>query len=142
MRAPTGAAVPIGARSRGQNASEKEFMPTELLFSYGTLQLESIQMAIIGRTLAGRPDVLPGFEKTFEEIDDHSVLSLTGKSRHVMARFTGRSSDTIPGTVFAVTPVELQKADEYETAEYQRISVVLQSGTRAWAYVDARYPPR
>ena len=116
-------------------------MPTEFLFSYGTLQLEPIQLAIIGRTLNGQPDALTGFEETFVEIADDSVLSLTGTSRHVMAKFTGRSSDAMPGTVFALTSEELQKADDYETAEYLRVSVVLQSGTRAWVYVDARYPP-
>jgi Gamma-glutamyl cyclotransferase, AIG2-like len=114
---------------------------TELLFSYGTLQLEPIQLAIIGRTVTGQPDVLPGFEQTFVEIDDKSVQSLTGKSRHVIVKFTGRPSDTIPGTVLALTPEEMQKADGYETAEYLRVSVLLQSGTRAWVYVDARYQP-
>jgi hypothetical protein len=114
---------------------------TELLFSYGTLQLEPIQLAVIGRTLTGQPDVLPGFEQTVVEIEDESVQSITGKSRHVIVQFTGRRSDTIPGTVLALTPDELQKTDEYETAEYLRVSVLLQSGTRAWVYVDARYPP-
>ena len=116
-------------------------MATELLFSYGTLQLERIQLAVIGRTLAGQPDVLPGFEQTFVEIDDTSVQLLTGKSRHVILKFTGRPSDTIPGTVLALTPEEIRKIDNYETAEYLRVSVLLQSGTRAWVYVDARYPP-
>jgi hypothetical protein len=116
-------------------------MNTELLFSYGTLQFEPIQLAIIGRTLTGRPDVLPGFEETFVEIENDSVQSLTGKSRHVIARFTGRPSDTIRGTVFALTADEIQRADLYETAEYVRVAVLLQSGTRAWVYVDARYPP-
>ena len=116
-------------------------MAAELLFSYGTLQLEPIQLAIIGRTLAGHPDVLQGFEQTFVEIDNDSVQSLTGKSRHVIAKFTGRPFDTIPGTVFALTADEVQKADRYETTEYLRVSVLLRSGTRAWVYVDARYPP-
>ena len=120
---------------------KKAPMTTELLFSYGTLQLEPIQLAIIGRTLNGQPDVLPGFEETFIEIDSDSVQSLTGKSRHVIAKFTGRPSDTIPGTVFALTADEIEKADEYETAEYLRVRVLLQSGTRAWVYVDARHPP-
>src|SRR5688500_17605312 len=114
---------------------------TELLFSYGTLQLEPIQLAVIGRTVTGQPAVLTGFEQAFVEIDDESVQSITGKSRHLIVKFAGRPSDTIPGTVLALTPEELQKTDEYETAEYQRVSVLLQSGTRAWVYVDARYPP-
>jgi hypothetical protein len=45
-------------------------MPTELLFSYGTLQLEAVQMATFGRRLAGTPDVLPGFVTTLLEIDE------------------------------------------------------------------------
>jgi hypothetical protein len=114
---------------------------TELLFSYGTLRLEAIQLAIIGRTVTGQPDVLSGFEQTFVEIDDASVQALTGKSRHVIVKFTGRPSDTIPGTLLALTHDEMQRVDSYETAQYLRVSVLLQSGTRAWVYVDAEYPP-
>ena len=116
-------------------------MSTEFLFSYGTLQDESVQLAIIGRRLTGQPDVLSGFELASVDIDDDSVVSLTGKSRHVIAKFTGHASDTIPGTVLALTAAEVQQTDSYETAEYLRVSVLLQSGIRAWVYVDARYPP-
>lgn len=97
-------------------------MARELLFSYRTLQLEPIQLAIIGRTLTGQPDVLPGFEETFVEIDNDSVQSLTGKSRHVMAKFTGRPSDTIPGTVFALTTDGMEKADVRDGRVSTRIS--------------------
>jgi hypothetical protein len=58
-----------------------------------------------------------------------------------MARFTGRDSDVVPGTVFAVTPGEIQNADRYEVAAVKRVAVALQSGARAWAYVDVRSPP-
>ena len=34
----------------------------EFLFSYGTLQLEAVQMATFGRQLAGTRDALGGFE--------------------------------------------------------------------------------
>jgi hypothetical protein len=53
--------------------------------------------------------------------------------------FTGRASDVIFGTVFAVTPEEIQSADRYDIAAVKRVAVVLQSGATAWAYVDARY---
>ncbi len=112
-------------------------MPTEYLFSYGTLQLEAVQMATFGRHLNGARDVLPGFEQASIEIQDETTVSLSGKTHHSIARFTGRQSDTISGTVYAVTPEELQRADEYEVAEYQRVAVVLESGVRAWVYVDA-----
>ncbi len=116
-------------------------MDTEFLFSYGTLQLEAVQMATFGRALAGVRDVLPGFELTSLTIDDAQVVAISGKSQHTMARFTGRASDVVPGTVFSVTPEEIQNADRYEVAAVRRVAVVLQSGQRAWAYVDARYAP-
>jgi len=111
---------------------------TEYLFSYGTLQFESVQMATFGRHLTGARDVLSGFEQASIEIRDEATVALSGQTHHSIARFTGRPSDTVSGTVYAVTPEELQRADAYEVAEYRRIAVVLQSGLRAWVYVDAR----
>ena len=116
-------------------------MPMEFLFSYGTLQLDAVQMAVFGRQLTGTRDVLPGFEEALLEIDDPATVSMSGKTHHAIAKFTGNTSDSIAGTVFAVTPEEVQTADKYETAEYERVSVVLRSGVRAWVYVDAQYCP-
>ena len=114
---------------------------TELLFSYGTLQLEAVQVATFGRQLAGASDALRGFELVLLKIEDQMVVAISGKAQHTMAKFTGRASDVLSGTVFAVTPDEIQNADEYEVAAVKRVAVVLQSGVRAWAYVDARYAP-
>ncbi len=114
---------------------------TEFLFSYGTLQLESVQMATFGRLLTGTRDVLRGFELVSLKIEDPSVIAISGKAFHTMAKFTGRASDVVPGTVFAVTPEEIQNADQYEVAAVKRVAVILQSGVRAWAYVDARSAP-
>ena len=113
----------------------------EFLFSYGTLQLEAVQMATFGRKLAGTRDVLPGFKEALLEIDDHETVALSGKTHHPMAAFTGQASDAISGTVFAVAPEEIQNADKYEVAAYKRVAVLLQSGVRAWVYVDARHAP-
>jgi gamma-glutamyl AIG2-like cyclotransferase len=113
----------------------------EFLFAYGTLQLEAVQMATFGRHLAGTSDTLRGFELVVLKIDDQTVVAISGKTHHTMAKFTGRVSDVVSGTVFAVTPEEIQSADTYEVAAVRRVPVVLQSGTRAWAYVDARYTP-
>ena len=114
---------------------------TEFLFSYGTLQLEAVQMATFRRQLAGISDALRGFDLVSLKIEDQTVISISGKAHHTMARFTGRASDVVSGTVFAVTPEEIQNADKYEVAAVKRVAVVLQSGVRAWAYVDARYAP-
>jgi hypothetical protein len=113
----------------------------ELLFSYGTLQLEAVQRAIFGRQLAGTADALQGFELVTLAIDDPAVVAISGKAHHTMAKFTGRSVDVLSGTVFAVTSDEIQNADKYEVPAVKRVAVVLQSGARAWVYVDARYAP-
>jgi len=114
---------------------------TELLFSYGTLQLEAVQMATFGRNLVGTSDALQGFEMVSLKIEDQTVIAISGKAHHTMAKFTGRASDVISGMVFSVTPDEIQRADEYEVAAVKRVAVVLQSGVRAWVYVDARNAP-
>lgn len=111
----------------------------ERLFSYGTLQLEAVQMATFGRRLTGPPDALPGFELVSLQIEDPAVVAISGKAQHTMAKFTGRVSDVVSGTVFAVTRQEVLNADGYEVPAVKRVAVVLQSGTRAWAYVDARH---
>ena len=114
---------------------------TEFLFAYGTLQLEAVQMATFGRRLTGTSDTLRGFELVSLKIEDQAVVAISGKAHHTMARFTGRDSDVLSGTVFTVTPDEIQSADKYEVAAVKRVAVVLESGVRAWAYVDARYVP-
>jgi gamma-glutamylcyclotransferase (GGCT)/AIG2-like uncharacterized protein YtfP len=50
------------------------------------------------------------------------------------------ATDRVAGTVFAITHEELQRADEYEIAEYKRVQVTLVSRTDAWVYVEN--PPR
>ena len=114
---------------------------SEFLFSYGTLQLEAVQMATFGRLMTGRRDVLPGFELVPLRIEDETVVAISGKAYHTMARFTGRDTDVVSGSVFAVTKDELHNADRYEVAAVKRVAVVLQSGAHAWAYVDALCTP-
>ena len=103
--------------------------------------LEAVQMATFGRRLTGPRDALPGFELVSLQIEDPAVVAISGKAQHTMAKFTGRVSDVVSGTVFAVTRQEVLNADGYEVPAVKRVAVVLQSGTRAWAYVDARHAP-
>jgi len=44
----------------------------------------------------------------------------------------------VAGTVYAVTPEEIESADKYEVEQYKRVAVVLGSGLRAWVDVDAQ----
>jgi gamma-glutamylcyclotransferase (GGCT)/AIG2-like uncharacterized protein YtfP len=109
-----------------------------LLFSYGTLQLESVQLSTFGRLLSGSHDELVGFEKSFVEIADAGVVATSGQTHHPIVKPSGRASDRVPGMVFEITDAELASADEYEEAQYRRMEVTLGSGTKAWVYVDSR----
>jgi len=107
-----------------------------LLFSYGTLQETSTQLATFGRVLKGQPDALPNFERVALTIDDPRFVALSGRALHTNARHTGDPASSIPGTVLEVTNSELAKADEYERlANYKRILVPLASARSAWVYV-------
>ncbi len=109
-----------------------------LLFSYGTLQDERVQLATFGRRLAGRADALPGFETLQVRIDDPAEVAATGLTHYENAVPSSRADARVPGMALEVTEAELAHADEYERpAAYVRIAVVLASGTPAWVYVHA-----
>lgn len=110
---------------------------TEKLFSYGTLQHESVQLATFGRKLQGKPDFLSGFSLTLVEIKDERVIETSGAVAHPIITFTGNQADQVIGFVFDISLEELECADTYEVDDYKRISVQLQSGVEAWVYVNA-----
>jgi gamma-glutamylcyclotransferase (GGCT)/AIG2-like uncharacterized protein YtfP len=110
---------------------------SEYLFSYGTLQLEHVQLATFGRKLEGRRDSLPGYRLGQLEIRDPAVVATSGKTHHPIIAPTGRAEDDVAGLVLAITPAELAQADVYEVSDYKRERVTLASGLAAWAYVAA-----
>lgn len=110
---------------------------TVLLFSYGTLQDPAVQRANFGRELKGRADSLPGYTQRLVEITDPAVLATSGKTHHPIVQKSADAADEIAGTVFEITAEELAAADDYEVADYKRVSVLLKSGVDAWVYVQA-----
>ncbi len=113
-----------------------------LLFSYGSLREESVQLSTFGRRLAGHPDTLPGFAPDSVPIRNASLAESTGRYSYANARFTGLPGSCVQGMALALTDDELMVADEYEkSADYLRIAVVLASGRPAWVYVDACSAP-
>ena len=112
-------------------------MIATVLFSYGTLQDKAVQMANFGRLLSGRPDSLPGYALRPIMIEDASVVALSGKSQHTIAKRSQNADDEVTGMVFEITAEELVAADRYEVAEYTRVEVTLKSGVKAWAYIGA-----
>jgi gamma-glutamylcyclotransferase (GGCT)/AIG2-like uncharacterized protein YtfP len=106
-----------------------------LLFSYGTLQQQSVQQSTFGRLLTGRSDALVGYNQSLLRIEDAAVLAASGLSHHPIVRFSGDARDRIEGTVFEVSDAELAQADAYEVSDYQRVLAPLASGAQAWVYV-------
>jgi len=107
-----------------------------LLFSYGTLQEDRVQLATFGRLLTGTRDALPGFEPSLVPIGDPSVAAASGRTHHANVTRTAGNERRVEGTVFQVTDAELAAADAYErAASYGRELVTLASGQRAWIYV-------
>jgi hypothetical protein len=113
-------------------------LPMPLLFSYGTLQQEAVQMSTFGRVLEGQRDEIIGFEQTMVQIEDPEFVASSGKADHAILRFNGRQDSRVAGMVFTVSDRELARADEYEPAGYRRVSALLASGRQAWVYCDSR----
>jgi gamma-glutamylcyclotransferase (GGCT)/AIG2-like uncharacterized protein YtfP len=113
-----------------------------LVFAYGTLQDEKVQIATFGRLLRGHRDELVGFELSSVRIEDPAVAAASGKTYHANVTFNGRDDQRVSGMVFEITDAELTVADGYErAAAYTRITARLASGEHAWVYVDARSAP-
>jgi gamma-glutamylcyclotransferase (GGCT)/AIG2-like uncharacterized protein YtfP len=109
-----------------------------LLFSYGTLQQEEVQLSTFGRKLDGEKDLLIGYEPSLVRIPDPAVAARLKKTHHDNVRNTGDDWSTVQGTAFQVTDEELSRADTFESQfNYKRITVPLASGKEAWVYVHA-----
>jgi hypothetical protein len=137
------ALIPLGPAAKADNRAFMAMchgdwtdgMP--LLFSYGTLQTEAVQISTFGRLLQGQPDEIIGFEKSLLRVEDPQFVATSGKTHHAIVKFNGRNDCRVHGTVFEVSEIELVRADQYEPAGYKRIIALLASGKQAWVYADA-----
>ena len=110
----------------------------EKLFSYGTLQLLSVQQETFGRVLAGQVDTLTGYVLPDIRIKDEAVIKTSSKEYHPILKYSGNIEDKVEGTIFEITTSELAQANEYEVEEYRRVKAKFISGTEAWVYVCAK----
>jgi hypothetical protein len=109
-----------------------------LLFSYGTLQLEEVQLATFGRKLAGETDAIVGYEPALVTIADPVVAARLKRTHHDNVTKSADRSSSVRGTAFEVTDAELSAADGYEAPfNYVRVLAPLASGKQAWVYVHA-----
>ena len=119
-----------------QTANHCVNVMNENLFTYGTLQLEEVQLDTFGRKLEGRPDVLIGYRLVKITIEDEDFVAKSGTAEHRNLQFTGNASDFVEGTVFGVTKEELEQADAYEPEGYKRVLVQSNSGLKVWVYFN------
>lgn len=108
-----------------------------LLFSYGTLQDEHVQLSLFGRTLIGHEDSLVGYEQSLAPVADPEFARTSGKAVHSILRPASSDVARVVGTALEVTDAELVHADAYEPVEYKRVVAMLASGRQTWVYVDA-----
>ena len=102
---------------------------TNFLFTYGTLQEESVQLSIFSRKPKGTKDHLANYT-----ISDKKVADAYPVITH-----TGNSTDIVEGKVYVLTPKELMLADSYEGIAYRRIEISLLSGKKAWVYIENEF---
>jgi hypothetical protein len=108
-------------------------MSDHLLFSYGTLRLPDVQMALFGRLVTGQEDAMVGWRQRMIEITDAEVIAKSGTRWHPLVEPSQDPADAVEGMVFAVTDADLASADAYEV-DYRRRAVHLRSGRQAWFY--------
>ncbi|MDE1915691.1 MAG: gamma-glutamylcyclotransferase [Sphingomonadales bacterium] len=108
-------------------------MSDHLLFSYGTLRLPEVQMALFGRLVQGEADAMLGWQQRMIEITDADVIAKSGTRWHPLVEPSANPLDAVEGMVFAISVADLASADAYEV-DYQRRAVHLRSGRQAWFY--------
>src|SRR5262245_15719208 len=104
-----------------------------LLFAYGTLQDEAVQLSLFGRRLSGEGDELVGYEQSWLTLDEAE----SGAARYRIVKRTGLSDNRVKGVVFEVSDEELAQADTYEPPPYVRVRASLASGKKAWVYAES-----
>lgn len=98
----------------------------DYLFSYGTLQDHQVQQYIFGRLLKGKTDSVLGFKKL-----ENAVYG-----RYPLVTNTNNPEDKVAGVAYEVSETDLKKADIYETSAYKRQKFPLESGDKAWIYIE------
>jgi len=103
------------------------------VFSYGTLQQPEVQASLYGGHVPTFADALLEHKITWLKISNPDVIKLSGSDTHP-ALVPGGTTDRVEGSCLELTEAQLAATDEYESADYERFEVVLESGNTAWVY--------
>jgi len=107
-----------------------------LLFSYGTLQYEKVQLETFGRILQSEKEVLLGYKLDYIEIFDEEVVKKSGQQFHPILSLSGNPNDRVEGVLLKLTDEELAHADAYEVDSYKRIKTSFLSGKEGFIYIE------
>jgi len=108
-----------------------------LIFSYGSLQQEAVQLSNYSRVVRGDPDELIGWVRSEIAVPKWHKAAAAAISHYANVERSPESGRRVAGTVFELTDAELAATDTYELdAEYGRVLAELASGRSAWVYVS------
>ena len=109
-----------------------------LIFTYGSLQEEAVQLKLYGRILRGERDSLLHCEREAIAVPPWHKAAASGITHYANVVFDPDNPGSVDGTVLELTDAELAASDGYEQdADYVRVMTTLASGRRAWVYVSA-----
>jgi hypothetical protein len=94
-----------------------------------------VQRELFGRALEAEDAALTGFRIGMVAISNPDVVRLSGSAEHPGLIRTDDAKDRVEGQALAVTAAELAAADAYESADYFRAPVTLESGRAAFVYL-------
>jgi gamma-glutamylcyclotransferase (GGCT)/AIG2-like uncharacterized protein YtfP len=93
------------------------------LFAYGTLLDKNIQVRVFGHEVQGHPDQLADYRRVIRNFVCGSYPDIIFES-----------GSLVSGMILELTDNELEQCDRYEGDEYERVSVVLKNGSKAFVY--------
>jgi gamma-glutamylcyclotransferase (GGCT)/AIG2-like uncharacterized protein YtfP len=109
-----------------------------LIFSYGSLQEEAVQLSVYGRVLRAEPDEILNCVRERIAVPSRHKAAASGVTHYANVTFTAGSGGRVAGKVLELTETELTLTDDYERdAEYVRVTTILASGRHAWVYVSS-----
>ncbi len=121
--------------ARGRPAEGAGDGGRHLVFSYGTLRLPRVQLALFGRAVPTRPATLSGFRVEQLTIADPEVVATSGTSSHPILRPSPDPVDRVEGSVLHLSTQQLAAADAYEVEDYRRVRARTTAGEAVWVYV-------
>jgi gamma-glutamylcyclotransferase (GGCT)/AIG2-like uncharacterized protein YtfP len=110
-----------------------------LVFSYGSLREEAVQIAIFGRVVRIEPDELIDSVRTLVAVPKSHKAAAAGLTHYANVEDAPGSGSRVPGVVLELTEPQIAVCDAYEKdADYVRVPAILASGRRAWVYRYSR----